>query len=127
MIPSTEWTERAACRDMDPNIFFPGEYEPYGPAREVCRRCEVIGECLDDALAVPVSQDIAGMYGGLTPKERAQLRRGRPKVVPPCATTSGYYAHVRRGEQPCGRCVEAWRARNRAKSSASHRRRTEAS
>ena len=126
MIPSTEWTERAACRGMDPNIFFPGEYEPYGPAREVCRRCEVIGDCLDDALAMSVSVDIAGMYGGLTPSERRSLRRGRP-VVNKCGTTTGYHAHIRRGEEPCGRCVEAWRARNRAKSAASRRRRMEAS
>ena len=127
MIPRTEWTEHAACRGMDPDIFFPTEGDTYARAREVCRRCEVIGECLDDALAIPVSQDIAGMQGGLTPKERAQTRRDRPVVINKCGTTAGYHAHIGRGERPCGRCVEAWRARNRAKSAASRRRRMEAS
>lgn len=127
MIPRTEWTEHAACRGMDPDIFFPIDGDTYARAREVCRRCEVIGACLDDALAIPVSQDIAGMQGGLTPKERRDLRRGKKRTFPACGTTGGYHAHIGRGERPCGRCVEAWRARNRAKSASSRRRRMEAS
>lgn len=127
MIPRTEWTEHAACRGMDPDIFFPTEGDTYARAREVCRRCEVQDACLLDALEIPVSSDLAGMYGGLTPRERRDLRRGRQRTVPACGTTAGYHAHIGRGERPCGRCVEAWRARNRAKSAASRRRRMEAS
>lgn len=78
--PADEWLERAACRDDDPDLFHPyGEYwtaDTAGPAKQVCARCplDVREECL--ALAKR-SQDTWGIYGGLTPDERA----GRPLYV----------------------------------------------
>lgn len=73
-----EWRERAACRDADPELFFPTAES--GPARDVevaeakavCRRCPVRAQCLDEALArIPY-----GIAGGLTEHERRLLRRG---------------------------------------------------
>lgn len=87
-----DWAERAACRGVDDEIFFPpgvdGSHKGRPPtarmdkdwedARAVCRRCPVRLECLEFALAT--GQEY-GMWGGLTPPERraeaAQRQRSR--------------------------------------------------
>ena len=87
--PSPEWAENAACRGMSPDVFFPIEYrltgrsrdprrpDPYARARAICEGCEVRGDCLDESLSLPWSEDRAGMFGGLTPRERVPLRAQR--------------------------------------------------
>lgn len=42
-------------------------------AKSVCRRCPVIGECRDYALANP---SVSGTWGGLTEQERNRIRDG---------------------------------------------------
>ena len=76
------WQRLAACRGMDPDLFFPlgergewaGEIEV---AREVCGSCPVQTECLAYALADPLlsGPDDSGIWGGLTAGERHRLRR----------------------------------------------------
>jgi WhiB family transcriptional regulator, redox-sensing transcriptional regulator len=74
------WRAEAACRDADPELFFPD-----GDARSVraqvkaakliCRGCLVSATCLSWALA---SGQEAGIWGGLIEDERRRLlRRGR--------------------------------------------------
>ena len=86
--PSPEWAENAACRGMDPDIFFPiDDRQPargkaprrdvYATARAICDRCEVREDCLDEALAMPWSDDRLGMFGGLDPRQRDPLRAQR--------------------------------------------------
>lgn len=74
-----DWRDRAACRDEDPELFFP--ISTGGPslrqialAKQVCRRCPVRSDCLDWALTT--GQD-AGVWGGLGPAERRALARTR--------------------------------------------------
>lgn len=72
-----DWRESAACRGVDPELFFPvGDTGPalvqVEAAKAVCRRCPVSAECL--AFALTTRQD-AGVWGGLTEDERAALRR----------------------------------------------------
>ena len=124
MTPSPEWAERAACRGMDQEIFFPTQDMGYGPAREICDRCEVRHDCLTEALALDPSADIAGMFGGLTPTERDDLRPGRRVEH---GTTRGWWRHYRDREQPCGPCEQAIRAYRAAKSRAHRQRQREAS
>lgn len=71
------WRHRAACRDEDPDLFFPVGHA--GPAlaqtqdaKAVCRRCPVIELCL--AWALDTGQD-AGVWGGLGENERRALKR----------------------------------------------------
>ncbi|MGH8900379.1 MAG: WhiB family transcriptional regulator [Egibacteraceae bacterium] len=71
------WRQKAACRDEDPDLFFP--IGSTGPAldqaeraKAVCGRCEVVDQCL--AWALRTGQD-AGVWGGLTEDERRSLRR----------------------------------------------------
>jgi WhiB family redox-sensing transcriptional regulator len=73
----SEWRERAACRDVDPELFLPIGHGPaaeaqIAEAKAVCARCPVVQECL--AWALETGQD-AGVWGGLTEDERRELRR----------------------------------------------------
>lgn len=72
-----DWRHRAACRDEDPELFFPiGNTGPallqVEEAKAVCRRCEVIEPCL--AWALETGQD-AGVWGGLSEDERRAMKR----------------------------------------------------
>lgn len=72
-----DWRDRAACRDEDPELFFPtGTTGPalqqIDAAKAICARCPVLSECL--AFALETGQDY-GIWGGLTPEERRALRR----------------------------------------------------
>jgi hypothetical protein len=72
------WRDRARCREVDPDLFFPVGDGPLtrkqtAQAKEVCAGCPVIAECLAFALThLP-----EGIAGGTTPAERVALRRGR--------------------------------------------------
>jgi WhiB family redox-sensing transcriptional regulator len=79
MTVGREWRSQAACRSMDPELFFP--VVEVGPlcaaqiarAKAVCARCPVQTECLSFALtALP-----HGVAGGLTAEERRGLAAGR--------------------------------------------------
>ncbi|GAA2540330.1 WhiB family transcriptional regulator [Pseudonocardia hydrocarbonoxydans] len=75
----TSWLDHAACRDVDPEIFFPTGVGVVADrqavrAKEVCRRCPVAPECLSWA-QVHASAD--GVWGGLDAGERRELRRSR--------------------------------------------------
>lgn len=69
------WMERAACRDADPELFFPiGTTPAPGPlraAQRICSRCAVRMECLTYALETGQS---AGVWGGTTEEERRAMR-----------------------------------------------------
>lgn len=75
------WEKRAECRPgngVDPLIFFPDQLygaRVFAPARRVCRRCPVQGDCLLSALSWP--EDPPGMWGGTLPLERKRLRAAR--------------------------------------------------
>lgn len=81
LIANTEpWVEAARCRETGPDdaTWYP-EKGSHSDAKKVCASCEVRPDCLAYALAKP---EPAGVWGGLTAKERNRLRRGvRP--VPP--------------------------------------------
>ena len=71
------WRLRAACRDTDPDLFFPvGTTGPaidqIESAKAVCQACEVMPECLEFALAT--NQD-SGVWGGTSEEERRKLRK----------------------------------------------------
>lgn len=76
-IRGADWRHRAACRDADPEIFFPvaesGAPLARAEARALawCARCPVRAECLAYALAVLPD----GIAGGMTARQRRELRR----------------------------------------------------
>ena len=77
-----DWRQGAACRDQDPELFFP--LTEMGPgarqvdrAKAVCARCPVRADCLAYALEGGLDH---GIFGGTTESERRELRRaGTPR------------------------------------------------
>jgi WhiB family transcriptional regulator, redox-sensing transcriptional regulator len=72
-----DWRHRAACRDVDPELFFPiGNTGPailqIEEAKQVCRRCDVNDACLRWALE---SGQDSGVWGGMGEDERRALKR----------------------------------------------------
>lgn len=72
-----DWRHRAACRDEDPELFFPvGNSGPalrqVAEAKAVCVRCPVTASCLRWAL--DAGQD-AGVWGGMSEAERRALKK----------------------------------------------------
>ena len=66
------WQKEAACRGADPNIFFLTKGIPAAAAKAVCATCPVIEPCRDHAVA---NVEPAGVWGGLTERERRRLRK----------------------------------------------------
>ncbi|GAA1866502.1 hypothetical protein GCM10009772_47390 [Pseudonocardia alni subsp. carboxydivorans] len=94
-----DWRARAACRDVEPDLFFPTPTNGAAlvaaerRALSVCRVCPVLEACRTWAIA----EQPHGIAGGLTEDERRRARRAttlragraeRPAVVPgPSART----------------------------------------
>ncbi|GAA2571867.1 WhiB family transcriptional regulator [Pseudonocardia hydrocarbonoxydans] len=76
-----DWRQGAECADVDPEIFYPLDLDPHGPAvttaREICADCPVRAACLLDVMAGEDPARRWGMTAGLTPDERADLYAGR--------------------------------------------------
>lgn len=102
-----DWRDLAACRDVDPELFFPTA--PAGAALAVAERralavcavCPVLAGCRTWAVA----EQPHGVAGGLTERARAALRWSRTPVT---AVSTG--RQVRRSEasareQRMGRAV----------------------
>lgn len=71
----TTWQEDAACRDIDPEIFFDRGGESTH-AVQICRLCPVRDECVREELEyVTAAGDIIGVRGALTQSKRKKLFR----------------------------------------------------
>jgi WhiB family redox-sensing transcriptional regulator len=81
MTVSINWRDGVACRDADPEVFFPigttgpavGQTEE---AKRICRVCQVRIQCLAWALDNGVTD---GVWGGTTPDERQVIRSQMPR------------------------------------------------
>lgn len=80
-----DWQERAACRGVPSEIFFPdnpgGQDNVYNRGREFCSRCEVTQQCLTYAMEYETGQRYRyGLFGGLSPRQRSE-RATQPTTV----------------------------------------------
>lgn len=82
------WGDDALCRQYDPDNFFPEDWRR-GPgkmdatvAKAICQRCPSIAPCLQAALD---RREPVGIWGGLDPDERTQLRNERAALTVPAA------------------------------------------
>ena len=66
------WVVFSACRDADPEVFFPVSREETDAALAICATCTVQAECLDYALE---ARERYGIWGGKTEKQRRRLLR----------------------------------------------------
>ncbi len=76
---SMSWRDRAACLDLDPELWFPvgltgPAVEQAERAKAVCAGCDVVANCLAWALETGQAN---GIWGGKTEDERRALRRAR--------------------------------------------------
>jgi WhiB family transcriptional regulator, redox-sensing transcriptional regulator len=74
-IPDRDWRKLAACRNADPELFFP--VSSSGPsldqvtqAKAICAGCPVRQQCL--AFALDTRQD-HGVWGGMSEEDRRPL------------------------------------------------------
>lgn len=74
--PPGTWIEHAACRNHDPNLFFPadGGWHIAKQAIAICNECPVRTDCLTYALE---ENQQYGIWGGTSYKQRQTLRRQR--------------------------------------------------
>jgi WhiB family redox-sensing transcriptional regulator len=71
------WLDQAACRDTDPERFFPepGEQAKAAEAKAICAGCQVRDHCLELAVKAAGGLDHDhGVFGGTLPEERSPLR-----------------------------------------------------
>lgn len=90
-----DWRELAACRHIDPDLFFPVGTTGLAPrqievAKRVCRSCDVVEPCLEFAL---VTNQESGVWGGTSEEERRRLRKSwlavRRRTRPQTGEVSG--------------------------------------
>ncbi len=77
-----DWRVGAACRDTDPELFFPVgttglAVDQIDNAKRVCETCPAQEACL--AFALATNQD-SGVWGGLSEEERRNVRRAARKA-----------------------------------------------
>jgi WhiB family redox-sensing transcriptional regulator len=68
------WADEAACRGLDPSIFYPATEEEAAPAKQVCEECPVKDVCLEHAIE---RREHNGVWGGATERERQRIIRRR--------------------------------------------------
>ncbi|MFC8436541.1 WhiB family transcriptional regulator [Streptomyces sp. NPDC057253] len=122
-----EWELQAACRSMDPDVFF--SQKTIGLAKQTCKGCPVQMECLEAALVredgVPkafriglvanttgaqrwsIEQQRKAAAAAPQPPKKKPAGRPRSKSGPECGTPAAYQRHLRYGEPVDQACKDA--------------------
>lgn len=74
LVTVDDWYAYAACHGQDTNLFYPPKHLKATAAKQVCARCPVATQCLEYALDM---NDMNGVWGGMSPEERKEIRRAR--------------------------------------------------
>lgn len=69
-IEAPAWHRGALCAEVDPESFFPQKGGSTKNAKEVCKHCPVVAECLTWALD---NDERHGIWGGLAERERRKM------------------------------------------------------
>lgn len=101
----------APCAGLTP-LFYSDDEETQEEAKKVCAGCPVQTPCLLAALA---AGELFGVWGGMTPVEREQMRQlldGATEVpAMPCGpkmgSVAGFFTHYRAKAQACPPCERA--------------------
>jgi len=73
--------DNAACRGIDPELFYAEGGAAVARAKAVCAQCPLRMKCLEWAIA----REEFGVWGGTTARERAAIRRERGVRLVPAA------------------------------------------
>ena len=111
------WRDAAACRDQDPEMFFPHETGSAQPAKTICAGCDVREQCL--AWAIDHKQDY-GVWGGRTVKERKRLlKNSGENTLHKCQECGApFHADPRARPKYCPDCRPAVHRRQKQKNQA---------
>lgn len=97
-----DWRSLSACRDTDPELFFP--LSAWGPgqaqiasAKAICASCQVRSDCLQFALR---SGQEFGVWGGTSEDERRAMRRAQLVLTPRPVAEPVQRGKRRRAAQP---------------------------
>jgi WhiB family redox-sensing transcriptional regulator len=82
----TVWASEAACRGLDPMIFYPATDEEAETAKEICAACPVQEECLEHAIG---EREHNGVWGGATERQRIIRRRRRQRALAKSSASVG--------------------------------------
>jgi WhiB family transcriptional regulator, redox-sensing transcriptional regulator len=63
---------KGLCLDADPEVFFGDKVWDIEAAKNICRKCPIMEDCLEVALRDNVKY---GVWGGATPEERTLFKR----------------------------------------------------
>ena len=66
-----EWADKAMCRQLDTQLFFPKRGEATRPIKIICSVCPVAKPCLEYAMK---SGEKFGVWGGTSERERRRMR-----------------------------------------------------
>jgi WhiB family transcriptional regulator, redox-sensing transcriptional regulator len=69
------WQEEALCAQTGADFFFPEPGSSVREAKRICGLCPIRSACLEYALD---NDERFGVWGGLSEKERLELRRTSP-------------------------------------------------
>ena len=75
---SLSWRQKAACRGLSTDIFYPVSDDDADEAKSICAVCPVREACLEWALD---TREREGIWGGATERERRRLIRQRRKAA----------------------------------------------
>ena len=110
-IGAQTWRKSAACRGVDPELFYAPE--TVDEAKTICAGCPVIEACY----AYGLRYESWGIWGGrgqyALGRERKRLALAPQPVEPtppPCGSWEGYESHVRLHTAVCEPCVQAQEA-----------------
>jgi WhiB family redox-sensing transcriptional regulator len=84
------WMADAACRGMNPDLFFPERGGSTAEAKAVCAGCPVRVECLDYAIT---NFEKLGLWGGTSERQRRAMRRRRHQSRGSTSGSGGFEAH----------------------------------
>ena len=78
--PVGDWSQRAACIGVDPELFWPETqaHDTTRKAQEICLSCPVADQCLTYAID---TNQTHGIWGGLTPAGRLAYRKRLEEAV----------------------------------------------
>lgn len=111
-----DWHTEAACRGLNPDLFYGETSDHATDAKAVCATCPVRQECLDYALS---NGEYYGIWGGMSERERRSMRRALNTGTGPCPGCGGPSTQAW-NQSRAALCVDCRRARQRA-AAARHR------
>jgi WhiB family redox-sensing transcriptional regulator len=77
-VETRNWANRAICRNLDTNDFFPGRGESVNIIKVVCKACPVVKPCLEYAMR---NSERFGIWGGTSERERRKMRSSKYHII----------------------------------------------